>query len=72
MIPEKLRDKTEEPGNKQKNLIFPFCSLISLLLGEKNNKKLWAFLIAQLVKNLPAMQMALVWFLDWEDPLKKG
>ena len=26
----------------------------------------------QLVKNLPAMQEALVWFLGWKDPLEKG
>ena len=32
----------------------------------------WAFLVAQLVKNLPAMQEALVQFLGWEDPLWKG
>ena len=30
------------------------------------------FLIAQLVKNLPAMQETLVRFLDREDPLEKG
>ena len=29
-------------------------------------------LIAQLVKNLPAMQETPVQFLCWEDPLKKG
>ena len=29
-------------------------------------------LIAQLVKNLPAMQETLVQFLGWEDPLEKG
>ena len=28
--------------------------------------------VAQLVKNLPAMQETLVRFLGWEDPLKKG
>ena len=28
--------------------------------------------IAQLVKNLPAMQETLVRFLGWEDPLEKG
>ena len=32
---------------------------------------LWASLIAQLVKNLPAMQETWVRFLGWEDPLKK-
>ena len=34
--------------------------------------KLGASLIAQLVKNLPAMQETPVRFLDWEDPLEKG
>ena len=29
-------------------------------------------LIAQLVKNPPAMQETLVRFLGWEDPLEKG
>ena len=33
---------------------------------------LGASLIAQLVKNPPAMQETLVRFLDWEDPLEKG
>ena len=28
-------------------------------------------LVAQLVKNPPAVQETLVWFLDWEDPLEK-
>ena len=32
----------------------------------------WASLVAQLVKNLPAMQETLVRFLGWEDPLEKG
>ena len=31
-----------------------------------------ASLVAQLVKNLPAMQETLVRFLGQEDPLKKG
>ena len=30
-----------------------------------------ASLVAQLVKNLPAMQKTLVSFLGWEDPLEK-
>ena len=29
-------------------------------------------LMAQLAKNLPAMQETLVRFLSWEDPLEKG
>ena len=32
----------------------------------------WASLVAQLVKNLPAMWKTWVRFLDWEDPLEKG
>ena len=31
-----------------------------------------AFLLAQLVKNLPAVQETWVQSLDWEDPLEKG
>ena len=31
-----------------------------------------AFLVAQLVKNLPAMQETWVQSLGWEDPLEKG
>ena len=30
-----------------------------------------ASLIAQLVKNLPAMQETRVWFLGWDNPLEK-
>ena len=32
----------------------------------------WASLVAQLVKNLPAMQEIQVQSLGWEDPLEKG
>ena len=32
----------------------------------------WASLVAQVVKNLPAMQKAWVQSLSWEDPLEKG
>ena len=32
----------------------------------------WASLVAQLVKNLPAMQKTWVQSLGWEDPLEKG
>ena len=34
--------------------------------------KSWASLIAQLVKNPPAMQETWVLSLGWEDPLEKG
>ena len=36
------------------------------------SSKKWASLVAQLVKNLPAMQETPVQFLGWEDPLEKG
>ena len=32
----------------------------------------WSSLVAQLVKNLPAMQETWVRSLGWEDPLEKG
>ena len=32
----------------------------------------WASLVAQLVKNPPAMQETWFWSLGWEDPLEKG
>ena len=40
-----------------------FCIHISLICASP---------IAQLIKNLPAMQKTLVQFLDQEDPLEKG
>ena len=33
---------------------------------------LWSSLVAQLVKNLPAMREAQVQSLGWKDPLEKG
>ena len=33
---------------------------------------IWASLVAQMVKNLPAMQETWVRFLGWEDALEKG
>ena len=33
---------------------------------------IWASLVAQLVKNLPAMQETWVQSLDWEDALEDG
>ena len=38
---------------------------------EKKKKVSWAPLVAQLLKNLPAMQ-TWVQSLGWEDPLEKG
>ena len=53
----------EQLVEKRKSLGFRF-SHISLVI--------WASLIAQLVKNLPAVQGTPVWFLSWEDLLEKG
>ena len=39
------------------------------LLSESNTR---ASLVAQMVKNMPAMQEARVWFLGGKDPLEKG
>ena len=38
----------------------------------KDNEPSKRFLVAQLIKNLPAMQETLVQFLGREDPLEKG
>ena len=35
------------------------------------SSRLWASLVAQMVKNLPAMQETWVLSLGWEDPLEK-
>ena len=44
-------------------------------IGEENSHPLqysWASLVAQVVKNPPAMWETWVQSLDWEDPLEKG
>ena len=50
-------------------------SLLEFLLTKvfiKSYLPSWAFLVAQLVKNPPAMQKVPVWFLGWQDSLEKG
>ena len=52
-------------------------SCINVLLWDwlclrRGNAVLWASLVAQMVKNLPAMQETGVQSLGWEDPLEKG
>ena len=49
-----------------------FCLAKILSYLKKNNNSLPASLVAQLVKNLPAMLETWVLFLGWEDPLEKG
>ena len=46
---------------KWNEIAFVFCF---------NNK--WAFLVAQIVKNMPTMQETQVWSLGQNDPLEKG
>ena len=48
------------------------AALTWVLLYFLNLCNSWASLVAQLVKNLPAMWETLVQFLGWEDPLEKG
>ena len=55
--------------------IFSYFQNISIAIIFRINAKLtnlvWPSLIAQLVKNPPAMRETLVQFLDQEDPLEK-
>ena len=59
------------------SLVCNLCMLFSSLVEEeihgisKLQKHEWSSLLAQLVKNLPAMKNW-VWSLGWEDPLEKG
>ena len=46
-------------------------SCVSLVIGSPLQYS-WASLVAQLVKNLPAVWETCVWSLGWKDPLEKG
>ena len=48
---------------------WPFSQKIRF---EKPVRRGWASLVAQLVKNPPAMRETWVWSLGWEDPLEEG
>ena len=51
----------------------PALQVDSLLLSHQGSPKvLITSLVAQMMKNLPAMQETLVQFLGQEDPLEKG
>ena len=56
----------------KQNVVYPYSTII---FGNKNTDTCyninWASLVAQLVKNLPAMQETWVQSLGWEDPLEK-
>ena len=60
---EKIRAPSEE-GKKA-------ASADTSSFGQRFNP-FWASLVAQLVKNLPAVQETWVRSLGWEDPLEKG
>ena len=67
-------------GNRgESSSVFSGSWLVSLgLWGERGTnisrryRASWASLVAQTVKNLPAMQETSVPSLGWEDPLEKG
>ena len=54
---------------QNKNLVLHY--LLTILI-ESYHANLQASLVAQLVKNLPAMRQTWVGSLGWEDPLEKG
>ena len=66
---------SQESGNKVLNGWSPITSLVTpivlVYLLASVSLSCRASLVAQLVKNLPAMQETQVQFLDWEDPLGK-
>ena len=43
-----------------------------LRLYDKSGSQAWAFVMAQIVKNLPTMRETQVQYLGQEDPLEKG
>ena len=63
------RTAKNETRLKQLSMHAPTCDLP---VPESSLQYSWASLVAQLVKNLCAMQETLVQFLGWEDSLEKG
>ena len=45
-------------------------TMTGLCLGPSFSQ-VWSSLVAQQIKNLPALQETLVWILDWEDPWRR-
>ena len=62
----KAREEIWSPDN------YLFLISVSLIYGKNQQIRWGASLVAQMVKNLPAMQETWVWSLGWEDPLEKG
>ena len=52
--------------------LFKRCSEYGMTLNNLQVPQRWASLVAQLVKNLPAVRETWVQSLGWEDPLEKG
>ena len=61
----KAREEIWSPDN------YLFLISISLICGKNQQIRWGASLVAQTVKNLPAMQETWVWSLGWKDPLEK-
>ena len=61
-----MYNKNPSEKKKKKNPSDEFMCITQVMYKEG------ASLIAQLVKNSPAVQETLVQFLGWEDPLEKG
>ena len=72
-------------GRNQDKTVFSTCPPHSLILAPKARRilicsdshflepsVLWAVLVVQMIKNLPAVQETQIRSLDREDPLKKG
>ena len=60
-----------DPQTKS-NILVIFPVFLIPLHSNKEKPSLGVSLMAQLVKNLPAMWETWVWSLGWEDPLEKG
>ena len=65
--PIKRKKKKSSADTATVNLIFSFVTTLSDLL-----MTICLSLVAQIVKNLPAMWETQIRSLDWEDPLKEG
>ena len=67
-IIKKNYKKEKETGCRGQRAWITSGNLLFKSFSEQN----WASLVAQTVKNPPAMQETWVWSLGWKDPLEKG
>ena len=67
---------TEQSMGSQSRTQLKWLSTLAFKWIKINQLFIWhplcSFLVAQTVKNLPAMQETWIWSLGWENPLKKG